>query len=147
MSTINYKSKFANKASVKSNWYIVDVDGEILGRMASKIAMIIRGKNKPDFTPHVNTGDKVIILNAEKIRLTGKKLTDKKYIRHTGYPGGDRVRSPKDILEKNPPELIRIAVKGMLPKNKLQKEYLKNLHIYTGPEHPHTAQKPQEIEI
>lgn len=144
---MNYKSKFANKTNIVRNWYLVDAEGQILGRMASKLANIIRGKNKPDFSPHVNSGDKVIVLNAEKIRLTGKKLTEKKYIRYTGYPGGVRIKTPLAILEKQPTELLRKAVKGMLPKNKLQKEYLKNLHIYAGAEHPHKAQNPAEIEI
>jgi len=147
VNALNYKSKFAKKQDVCRKWYLIDADGEVLGRLASKLAIIVRGKNKPDYSPHVDTGDKVIILNAEKIRLTGNKLTDKKYIKHTGYPGGIRVKSAKDILETRPAELIRIAVKGMLPKNKLQNEYLKNLFIYAGTEHPHIAQKPEEIQI
>lgn len=147
MNTLSYRTRFANKDNFTRNWYLVDADSKILGRLSSNVAKIIRGKNKPDFTPHFNSGDKVIVINAEKIRLTGNKLSDKVYIRHTGYPGGQRFKTPKDILSTRPEELIRMAVSGMLPKNKLQKEYLKNLHIYAGNEHPHKVQNPLQIEI
>ena len=147
MDTLVYKTRFANQQNHTRNWYIVDAEGKVLGRLASEIAKIVRGKNKPDFTPHFNSGDKVIVLNAGKVRLTGKKLTDKIYTRYTLYPGGLRKRTPKDYLDFKPEELIKMAVKGMLPKNKLQAQYLKNLHIYTGNEHPHQVQNPVQIEL
>ena len=147
MNTLSYKTKFANDQTVVQNWYIVDAEGEILGRLASKVAKVIRGKNKPDFTPHVNSGDKVIIINADKVRMTGKKWDQKIYRRHTGYPGGLRLKSAKQMLDAKPTEIVLNAVRGMLPKNKLQKKYLSNLHVYTGREHPHQAQKPVELEI
>jgi large subunit ribosomal protein L13 len=145
--TLVYKTRFANQQNHTRNWYLVDADSKVLGRLASEVAKIIRGKNKPDFTPHFNSGDKVIVINAEKVRLTGKKLTDKIYTRYTGYPGGLRKRTAKDYLAFKPEELVKMAVKGMLPKNKLQDQYLKNLHIYTGNEHPHMVQKPVQIEL
>lgn len=147
MDTLSYKTLFVNKNTISRNWYLVDAEGEILGRLASNVAKILRGKNKPDFTPHVNSGDKVVIINAEKIRLTGNKLSDKVYIRHTGYPGGQRFTTPREILSKKPENLIIEAIRGMMPKSRLRKEYLKNLFVYTGTSHPHTAQKPVQIEI
>lgn len=147
MDTLSYKTKFANANNSTKNWYIIDAEGEVLGRLASKIANVIRGKYKADFTPHFNSGDKVVVINAEKIRMTGKKWDQKVYTRHTGYPGGVRTRSAKQMLNKKPTDIITIAVKGMLPKNKLQQVYLKNLHVYTGTDHPHTAQQPVKIEI
>jgi large subunit ribosomal protein L13 len=147
VNTLSYKTKFANENNFTRNWFVVDAEGEILGRLASKVANVIRGKYKADFTPHFNSGDKVIVLNAEKIRLTGNKMNQKVYIRHTGYPGGVRKTLAKDMLAKKPEEMIRMAVKGMLPKNRLQKVYLKNLHVYKGIDHPHQAQKPVELEI
>jgi large subunit ribosomal protein L13 len=145
--TLVYRTKFANKQNHTRNWYVVDAEGKILGRLASEVAKIIRGKNKPDFTPHFNSGDKVIILNAEKIRLTGKKMTDKIYTRYTLYPGGLKKRTPKDYLAFKPEEILKMAIRGMLPKTKLQKQYLQNLYVYTGNEHPHSVQKPVEIEL
>jgi large subunit ribosomal protein L13 len=145
--TLVYKTRFANQLNHTKNWYVVDAESKVLGRLASEVAKIIRGKNKPDFTPHFNSGDKVIIINAEKIRLTGKKLSDKIYTRYTLHPGGLRKRTAKDYLDFKPTELIKMAVKGMLPKNKLQDDYLKNLHVYTGNEHPHQVQKPVQIEL
>jgi large subunit ribosomal protein L13 len=147
VSTIEYRTKFANEDNYTRNWYLVDAEGKILGRLASKIANIIRGKTKADFTPHFNSGDKVVVINAEKVRLTGNKMSDKTYTRYSGYPGGLKTRNPKEILEKKPSDLLRMAVKGMLPKNRLQSVYLKNLHIYAGPEHPHQVQKPVQIEL
>jgi len=143
----NYKTKFVNQDTVKRNWYLVDAEGEILGRLASEVAKILRGKNKPDFTPHMNSGDKVVIINADKVRLTGKKMDDKTYIRHTGYPGGQRIVTAKSLLKSKPEEMIIKAVSGMLPKTKLQQEYLRNLHVYTDASHPHQAQNPLKIEI
>lgn len=147
MSAISYKTKFANVNNFSRNWYLIDAEGEVLGRLASEVAKIVRGKNKADFTPHFNSGDKVVIINAEKVRLTGKKMIDKQYVRHTGFPGGQRVRTPQELLKIKPEELIRHAVEGMMPKNKLKKVYMKNLHIYAGTEHPHSVQKPESIEI
>ncbi len=147
MNTLRYKSKFANSGNVSRNWYIIDAEGEIVGRLASKVANLIRGKYKADFTPHYNSGDKVIVINAEKVRFTGRKWDLKIYRRHSNYPGGLKLKTAKQMLDHKPTEIIRKAVSGMLPKNKLQKVYLENLFIYTGTEHPHSAQKPQSIEI
>lgn len=147
MDSQSYKTVFANKNTVKHNWYVVDAEDKIVGRLASQIANIIRGKHKADFTPHVNGGDKVIVLNASKVRFTGKKLNEKKYVRHTGFPGGQRSRTAREMLEKKPTEVLRNAVKGMLPKNKLQKPFLHNLFIYEGDTHGHQAQNPQQLEI
>lgn len=147
MDTLKFKTKSANKNTVEQKWHLIDAEGLVLGRLASTVANIIRGKNKPDFTPHINTGDKVVIVNAEKVRLTGKKLTDKQYVRHTGYPGGRRYSTPLEILEKDPTRLISKAVENMLPKNKLQKPYMHNMHVYAGNEHPHESQNPEELKI
>lgn len=147
MNTLGYKTVSANKATVKKEWYVVDATDQILGRLSSEVAKIIRGKNKTDFTPHVDCGDYVVVINAEKIKLTGKKMTDKQYKRHTGYPGGERWTTPEDLLKKNPARIIEKAVKGMLPKNRLGAVILKNLFIYAGSEHPHQAQQPKELKI
>jgi large subunit ribosomal protein L13 len=147
MDTITYKTISANKETVTKEWLLVDAENEVLGRLASVVAKLIRGKLKTNFTPHVDCGDNVIIINAEKIRLTGNKLTDKEYIRHTGYPGGQRFSTPKELLAKNPTEVISKAVKGMLPRNRLGAQLLKNLYLYAGNEHPHAAQQPKEIKI
>jgi large subunit ribosomal protein L13 len=147
MDMLTYKTISANKETVTKEWLLVDAENEILGRFASVVAKLIRGKNKTNFTPHVDCGDNVIVINAEKIRLTGNKMTDKEYIRHTGYPGGQRFTSPKELLVKNPTEIVEKAVKGMLPKNRLGSVLFKNLHVYAGKEHPHTAQQPKEIKI
>ncbi|MEI8378400.1 MAG: 50S ribosomal protein L13, partial [bacterium] len=127
-------------------WYVIDADGEILGRLATKVASILRGKNKPEYTQHIDTGDFVIIINAEKIRVTGKKETDKKYYRHSGFPGGLKVTSFKEMMEKNPTLALEKAIKGMLPHNTLGDEQFQKLNIYAGSEHPHAAQKPIVIE-
>ncbi len=126
---------------------MVDADGKTLGRLATRIAEILRGKHKPTFTPHVDVGDFVIVVNAEKIAVTGKKLTDKRYYRHSGYPGGIRSRTLGDMLERRPEEVIRKAVKGMLPRNRLARQQLTKLKVYAGADHPHAAQKPKELEI
>jgi large subunit ribosomal protein L13 len=144
---ISYKTVSASKETVNKGWVIIDAENEVLGRLASEVAFILRGKNKTNFTPHVDTGDNVIVINAEKVKLTGKKLTDKEYVRHTGYPGGQRFATPKQLLEKKPTEIIRKAVSGMLPKNKLGDALRRNVYIYAGTEHPHTAQQPKEIKI
>ncbi len=145
--TLSYKTKSANKATVQKDWYVVDATNEVLGRLSSKVAKILRGKNKADFTPHVDCGDNVIIINADKIRLTGDKLTNKQYIRHTGYPGGQRFETPKTLLEKRPEQVIEKAVRGMLPKSRLGRAISKNLFVYTGSEHPHEAQQPKELNL
>lgn len=147
MDTLSYKTISANKATVEKAWVVVDAENQILGRLSSEIAKIIRGKHKPSFTPHVDCGDQVIVINAEKIRLTGKKMTDKVYIRHTGYPGGQRFATPREVLTKNPRGVVESAVKGMLPKNRLGRELFHNLFVYAGPEHPHSAQQPKEIKF
>ena len=147
MNTTSYKTISANKDTVTKEWVLVDAENEILGRLASKVAKILRGKNKVNFTPHVDCGDNVIIINAEKIQLTGNKWDQKEYVRHTGYPGGQRFTSVKQLLDKNPTEIIRKAVKGMLPKNRLGSALLRNVLIYTGGEHPHQAQQPKKINL
>ena len=147
MDTLSYKTISANKATVTKEWVLVDAEKEVLGRLATKVAKLIRGKYKTNFTPHVDCGDNVIVINAEKIRLTGNKMTDKVYQHYTGYPGGERFTTPKELLAKRPADVIKKAVKGMLPKNRLGNAIIKNLHIYAGTEHPHAAQQPKEIKL
>ena len=147
MNTLSYKTVSANKATVKKEWVLVDADGQTLGRLASKVAMLIRGKYKPNYTPHVDCGDNVVIINAEKINLTGKKWTDKSYIRHTGYPGGQRSLTATEMFGKNPARLLEKAVKGMLPKNKLGSALYRNLYVYTSGEHQHQAQNPKALNL
>lgn len=147
MNTLSYRTVSANKKTVNKQWVVVDAEAEILGRLSSKIAMVIRGKHKPEYTPHVDCGDNVIVINADKVRLTGKKLTDKQYVRHTGYPGGQRFITPKELLEKHPSRVLEKAVRGMLPKNKLGNALIRNLHVYAGSEHPHEAQNPQPLKF
>ena len=147
MNTLSYKTVSANKATVEKEWYVVDATDQILGRLSSEVAKIIRGKNKTNFTPHVDCGDYVIVINAEKVKLTGRKLTDKQYVRYTGYPGGERWSTPEELLKKNPTSIIERAVKGMLPRNRLGNAMIKNLYIYAGSEHNHDAQKPKEIKL
>ena len=137
----------AKKETVEKNWYVVDAQNLVLGRMASQVASILRGKNKPIFTPHVDTGDFVIVVNAKKIRLTGTKLKDKAYYHHSGYPGGIKSITARDLMEKQPEEVIRKAVKGMLPKNRLGRQMLKKLLVYPEGQHPHQAQQPQPLEL
>jgi len=145
--TLSYKTVSANKATVSKEWVVVDAEGLILGRMASKVAKILRGKNKPSFTPHVDCGDNVIVINAEKVVLTGKKMSDKIYIRHTGYPGGQRKQTPQDVLAKYPERLVEKAVRGMLPKNRLGRKLFNNLHVVVGDEHKFEAQKPKVVDL
>ena len=147
MEAISYKTVSANKETVTKGWILIDAENEVLGRLASKVAYIVRGKNKTNFTPHVDTGDNVIIINAEKVKLTGNKMNDKEYVRHTGYPGGQRFATPKLLLSKKPTEVIRMAVSGMLPKTKLGDALRRNVYVYAGAEHPHTAQQPVEIKL
>ena len=147
MEALSYKTVSASKETVTKGWVLIDAENEVLGRLASKVAFIVRGKNKTNFTPHVDTGDNVIIINAEKVKLTGNKLDDKEYVRHTGHPGGQRFATPKELLAKKPTEVIRMAVSGMLPKNKLGDALRRNVYVYAGAEHPHTAQQPKEIKL
>ena len=147
MNTNSFKTVSLNKATAEKGWVIVDADSQVLGRMASEVAKMIRGKHKPSFTPHVDCGDNVIVINADKIRLTGKKWTDKEYVRHTGYPGGQRIETPNELKAKSSTRIIEKAVKGMLPNNRLGRELFKNLYVYEGAEHPHEAQKPKEVKL
>ena len=148
MDTLSYKTISANDATVEKGWVVINAENKVLGRLASQVARIIRGKHKANYTPHVDCGDRVIVINASKIRMTGKKWDDKALIRHTGYPGGQRVASPRQLFSKSPALLIERAVRGMLPKNRLgRKMFINSLHIYNGPEHPHEAQKPTEINL
>ena len=141
------KSYMANAQSVERKWYVVDAEGQTLGRLASEIANVLRGKKKPIYTPHVDTGDYVIVVNAEKIKVTGKKLDQKIYYHHSDYVGGMKETTLKVMLEKKPTEVVRLAVKGMLPKGTLGRHMLDKLHVYAGPEHKHAAQKPEVLEI
>ena len=141
------KTYTAKPGEIERRWYVVDAEGQTLGRLATRIADTLRGKNKPQYTPHVDTGDFVVVVNAEKIHVTGKKLDDKIYYRHSGYPGGLKQRTLREQLDRRPTEVIRIAVKGMLPKNKLAARQLTKLKVYAGPEHPHEAQAPKELEV
>ena len=147
MNTLSYKTISANKNTVHKNWVILDAEGATLGRLASKAAFLLRGKHKVDFTPHVDCGDNVIIINAEKIVLTGKKMTDKQYVRHTGYPGGQRFATPIEVLAKKPTAVVERAIKGMLPKNKLGAQLFRNMFVYEGAEHKQEAQKPQLLNL
>ena len=147
MDQISYKTTYVIKATAKKEWVVIDAENEVLGRLASKIAKILRGKYKPSYSPHVDCGDNVIVINAEKIVLTGNKLTDKVYTRHTGYPGGQRHTSPEALMKKHPERILEHAVKGMLPKNRLGRAILKNLHLYVGSEHKHEAQQPKKIDL
>ncbi|MBS9524987.1 50S ribosomal protein L13 [Litoribacter ruber] len=147
MDTLSYKTISANDATVQKGWIVVDAQSQVLGRFASEVAKILRGKHKPNFTPHVDCGDNVIVINADKVRLTGRKWNEKVYVRHTGYPGGQRIATPKMLMEKSPIILVEKAVRGMLPKNRLGRKLYGNLHVYAGSEHPHEAQQPKEVKF
>ena len=147
MDTLSYKTISANKATVNKQWVLVDAEGQALGRLASKVAKLLRGKHKPNFTPHVDCGDNVIIINAEKITLSGNKWTDKSYIRHTGYPGGQKSLTATELYGKDPARVVEKSVKGMLPKNKLGADLFRNLTVVVGSEHAHAAQKPKTINL
>ena len=147
MDSLSYKTISATAEGVTKEWYVIDATNEVLGRLASQVAKILRGKNKPCYTPHADCGDYVIVINADKVKLTGKKMTDKVYVRHTGYPGGQRFATPADYLAKKPTFVVEKAVKGMLPKTRLGEHILKNLKVYAGAEHPHAAQSPKEIKL
>jgi large subunit ribosomal protein L13 len=145
--TLSYKTISVNKETAQKEWVVVDATGQSLGRLASKVAKLLRGKYKPSFTPHVDCGDNVIIVNADKVVLTGNKWTDRTYLRFSGYPGGQKEYSPADLMKKSPDKLFRKVVKGMLPKNKLADRLINNMYVYAGNEHPHQAQTPKKIDI
>ena len=147
MESLSYKTISANAANVQKEWIVIDATNAVLGRLASQVAKILRGKHKASYTPHVDCGDNVIIVNCEKIRFTGNKMTDKLYVRHSGYPGGQRHTPPADYLVKQPDFIIKHAVKGMLPKNRLGSVLLTNLKVYAGENHPHEAQNPKKINL
>lgn len=147
MDTLSYKTVSANNATANKKWFVVDAEGQTLGRLASNVAKVIRGKHKPNFTPHVDCGDNVIVINAEKIAFSGTKLIDKEYVSYTGYPGGQRFTSAEEILKKHPERLIEKAIKGMLPKNKLGRKLYTNLKVYKGSEHKQEAQKPEVLNL
>ena len=147
MDSLSYKTISVNAATANKEWVVIDATNEVLGRLSSQIAKILRGKHKPSYTPHVDCGDYVIVINAEKVKLTGKKMTEKVYVRHTGYPGGQRFATPADYLKRKPTFVVEKAVKGMLPKNRLGEALLKNLKVYAGEEHPHAAQNPKTIKL
>jgi large subunit ribosomal protein L13 len=145
VNTLSYKTQSANSATVERKWHVVDAEGEIVGRLATKIAHVLRGKHKPDYTPHFDNGDHVIVINADKVRFTGQKFNDKEYLRHTGYPGGQRKATPRQIMARRPELILESAVKGMLPKTKLGRAQYRKLYVYAGSQHPHSAQQPQEL--
>ncbi|MGL5317328.1 MAG: 50S ribosomal protein L13 [Bacteroidales bacterium] len=147
MDTLSYKTISANKATVQKEWVVVDATDQVLGRIGSKVAKLLRGKYKPNFTPHVDCGDNVIIINADKVKLTGNKWNDRVYLHYTGYPGGQRENTPATLLKKGPDRLFRKVVKGMLPKNRLGDKLIGNMYVYAGSEHPHEAQQPKNIDI
>jgi large subunit ribosomal protein L13 len=147
VNTLSYKTVSANKETVQKEWFVVDAKDEVLGRLASKVAMVLRGKHKPSFTPHVDCGDNVIVINAEKVKLTGNKMSEKQYVRHSGYPGGQRIESPEDLLAKKPEALVEKAVRGMLPKNRLGSELFRNLFVVVGDTHAHEAQQPKKLDL
>lgn len=147
MDTLSYKTISANKATADKEWVVVDATSKSLGRLASEVAKMIRGKHKPNFTPHVECGDNVIVLNADKVKLTGKKWDDRVYLRYTGYPGGQRATTPRQLKEKSSTLLVERAVRGMLPKNRLGRKIFHNLFVYEGAEHPHEAQQPKQVEL
>lgn len=147
MDSLSYKTVSVNAKTADKQWVIIDANNEVVGRLASQVAKILRGKSKPSFTPHADCGDNVIIINAEKVRFTGNKMQEKQYVRHTGYPGGQRFATPADYLNRKPEFVIQKAVKGMLPKNRLGSALLRNLKVYAGSEHPHAAQEPKEIKL
>ncbi|MCB9034738.1 MAG: 50S ribosomal protein L13 [Chitinophagales bacterium] len=147
MKALSYKTKTVTPREVQQKWYLVDAENKTVGRLSSEIAKILQGKNKPSYTPNIDTGDFVVVINAEKVKFTGNKLYDKKYIRHTGYPGGQREMTPKEALDKKPTFILENAIKHMLPSTKLGRAMYKKLSVYAGSEHPHAAQNPQPLNI
>ena len=147
LDTLSYKTQSVNKENADKQWILVDAEGMTVGRLSSRVALVLRGKHKPSFTPHSDCGDNVVIINAEKINLTGTKWFTKEYIRHTGYPGGQRSATAEEVMAKDPTRILESAIKGMLPKNKLSRAILKNLYVYEGPKHKQEAQKPTKIDL
>ena len=147
VNTLSYRTESARKEEVNRRWYIVDAEGMVVGRLCTQIAAVLRGKHKPDFTPHVDTGDNVIVINADKVRFTGKKMLQKEYLTYSLYPGGQKSRTPTEMLAKKPEKIVENAVKGMLPKTKLGRAMYKKLFVYVGSEHPHAAQKPEPFKF
>lgn len=145
MDANSFKTFSAKPAEVQRDWYVIDAENQVVGRLASQVAAILRGKHKPQFTPHVDTGDYVIVVNADKVRFTGKKELEKEYISYSGYPGGQKVRTPNEMRDRKPTFIVEKAVKGMLPKGPLGRQMLKKLKVYAGAEHPHEAQQPKEL--
>lgn len=147
MNTLSYKTQSAKKEEVERKWHIIDAEGQIVGRLGTRVASVLRGKHKASYTPHIDTGDYVIVINAEKVRFTGNKLNDKIYQRYSGYPGGQRERTAKEMLDKKPIAIVEAAVRGMLPKNRLGRAMFKKMFVYEGAEHPHEAQQPEKLEL
>ncbi len=147
MDAVSYKTISANKDIVKKEWVLIDAQEMVVGRLATVVARILKGKNKPYYTPSFDCGDNVVIINAEKVRFSGKKWTDKQYVHHTTYPGGQRFATPKEVMRKYPERILEHAIKGMLPKNRLGSQLYRNLHVYVGPNHPHEAQQPKLINV
>lgn len=147
MKTLSYKTLTAKPSEVVKKWHVIDAEGQVVGRMCTKIAMVLRGKHKPSYTPNIDTGDYVIVLNADKVRFTGNKMKDKIYQRYSGYTGGLKERTAEEMLAKKPTDIVEKAVRGMIPKSKLGRAQIKKLFIYTGSEHPHAAQNPQELTL
>ncbi len=145
MDTISYKTQAANKATIEKKWYVIDAEAVVLGRLASQVAKVIRGKHKPSYTPHADCGDHVIVINASKVKLTGNKWDKKYYLRHTGFPGGQRTLLAKQVRDAHPNRVVEHAVKGMLPKNRLGRQLFRNLHVFEGSEHNHEAQQPEVL--
>lgn len=147
MDALSYKTISIKPEEVQKEWFVVDAAGQVAGRLATKVAMVLRGKTKTSYTPNIDCGDNVIIINAEKVRFTGRKMQDKQYVRYTGYPGGQRFETPRALLARIPERVLEHAIKGMLPKNKLGRKIYGNLYVYAGSEHPHQAQQPKELKI
>lgn len=147
MDALSYKTKYENQATIKKEWLLVDAENEVVGRLASKVAYLLRGKHKPGYTPFTDCGANIIIINADKVRFTGKKLEDKEYIRYTGYPGGQRFATPKELLRRKPTEILTHAIHGMLPKNRLGRQLNTNVFIFAGTEHKHEAQQPKKVDL
>jgi large subunit ribosomal protein L13 len=143
----SFKTIYANKATAEKNWVLVDAKDQVIGRLASQVASVLRGKNKTNYTPNTDMGDHVVVINAEKVKMTGKKWNNRRIFTYSGYPGGQRQLSPKEISEKNPARLVELSVRGMLPKNTMGRQLFRSLHVYAGTEHPHTANQPKEIKF
>jgi large subunit ribosomal protein L13 len=143
----SFKTIYANKATAEKNWVLVDAKDQVIGRLASQVASVLRGKNKTNYTPNTDMGDHVVIINAEKVKMTGKKWNNRRIFTYSGYPGGQRQLSPKEISEKNPARLVELSVRGMLPKNSMGRQLFRSLHVYAGTEHPHTANQPKELKF